>query len=135
MVADPVALQYVLNSPKFCRAPITDNIAFLLFGEKSVFTARGKFFAQEYWWYIDLCLGNEHRRLRSALNVGFTAAAVRSYQPVFRKVAEMVRADSPVAFLVILMFYFRDFGPVRGFSYNTDRYLLGDKSCDSFRNQ
>ncbi|KAJ7870890.1 cytochrome P450 [Mycena leptocephala] len=77
MVADPVALQYVLNSPKFCRAPITDNIVFLLFGEKSVFTARG----------------NEHRRLRSALNVGFTAAAVRSYQPVFRKVAEMISAQ------------------------------------------
>jgi hypothetical protein len=30
----------------------------------------------------------EHRRLRSALNVGFTAAAVRGYEPVFKKVAE-----------------------------------------------
>ncbi|KAJ7927255.1 cytochrome P450 [Mycena leptocephala] len=33
---------------------------------------------------------NEHRRPRFALNVGFTAAAVRNYQPVFRKAAETV---------------------------------------------
>ncbi|KAJ7232293.1 cytochrome P450 [Mycena rebaudengoi] len=74
LVADPVALQYVLNNPKFCRAPIPDNMGILLFGQKSVLIARG----------------NEHRRLRSALNVGFTAAAVRSYQPIFKKVAEMI---------------------------------------------
>ncbi|KAJ7458483.1 cytochrome P450 [Mycena latifolia] len=73
MVADPAAIQYVLNSSKFCRAPIPDNMGILLFGQKSVIIARG----------------NEHRRLRSALNVGFTAAAVRSYQPIFKKVAEM----------------------------------------------
>ncbi|KAJ6527707.1 cytochrome P450 [Mycena capillaripes] len=84
MVADPVALQYVLNSSKFCRAPITDNMGTLLFGQKSVIIAKG----------------NEHRRLRSALNVGFTAAAVRSYQPIFKKVAEMISAqfeDFPTA--------------------------------------
>ncbi|KAF8183072.1 cytochrome P450 [Mycena galopus ATCC 62051] len=74
MVADPLALQYILNSPKFGRAPILDNTATLLFGEKSVITASG----------------SEHRRLRSALNVGFTAAAVRGYEPVFKKVAEKI---------------------------------------------
>ncbi|KAF7349931.1 Cytochrome P450 [Mycena venus] len=74
MVADPLALQYILNSPKFGRAPILDNTASLLFGERSVITASG----------------SEHRRLRSALNVGFTAAAVRGYEPVFKKVAEKI---------------------------------------------
>ncbi|KAF7344262.1 Cytochrome P450 [Mycena venus] len=74
MVADPVALQHILNSPKFGRAPILDNTASLLFGEKSVITASG----------------SEHRRLRSALNVGFTAAAVRGYEPVFKNVAEKI---------------------------------------------
>ncbi|KAJ7304883.1 cytochrome P450 [Mycena albidolilacea] len=74
MVADPLTLQYILNSPKFGRAPILDNTANLLFGERSVITASG----------------SEHRRLRSALNMGFTAAAVRGYEPVFKKVAEMI---------------------------------------------
>ncbi|KAJ7025659.1 cytochrome P450 [Mycena alexandri] len=74
MVADPLALQYILNSPKFGRAPILDNMASLLFGERSVITASG----------------SEHRRLRSALNVGFTAAAVRGYEPVFKRVAEKI---------------------------------------------
>ncbi|KAF8187881.1 cytochrome P450 [Mycena galopus ATCC 62051] len=74
MVADPRALQYMVNSSSFSRAPALDNMAKLLFGEKSIGVARG----------------SEHRRLRSALNVGFSAAAVRSYRPVFQKVAEMV---------------------------------------------
>ncbi|KAJ7764306.1 cytochrome P450 [Mycena metata] len=74
MVADPHALQHNLNSPKFGRAPILDNTASLLFGEGSVITASG----------------SEHRRLRSALNVGFTAAAVRGYEPVFKRVAEKI---------------------------------------------
>ncbi|KAJ7342473.1 cytochrome P450 [Mycena albidolilacea] len=74
MVADPTALQYILNSPSFYRSPLKDNIAYLLFGEKSVISARG----------------NEHRRLRAALNVGFTSAAVRGYESAFQKAAEMI---------------------------------------------
>ncbi|KAJ7743662.1 cytochrome P450 [Mycena olivaceomarginata] len=74
MVADPLALQYILNSPKFYRAPILNNMVILLFGDSSVITARG----------------NEHRRLRAGLNPGFTTAAMRSYHPVFKKVAEMI---------------------------------------------
>ncbi|KAF7372473.1 hypothetical protein MVEN_00108900 [Mycena venus] len=31
--------------------------------------------------------GNTHKRLRAAINVGFNAAAVRKYQPVFEKLA------------------------------------------------
>jgi hypothetical protein len=42
MVADPTALQYILNSPSFYRSPLKDNIAYLLFGEKSVISARGR---------------------------------------------------------------------------------------------
>ncbi|KAF8172542.1 cytochrome P450 [Mycena galopus ATCC 62051] len=74
MVADPLAMQYILNSGKFRRSIIIDSLANLLFGEKSVIVVRG----------------NEHRRLRSALNVGFTAAAVRSYLSVFKQVAERI---------------------------------------------
>ncbi|KAJ7238826.1 cytochrome P450 [Mycena haematopus] len=74
MVADPLALQYIINSPSFYRSPIKDNVAYLLFGERSVITATG----------------NEHRRLRAALNVGFTPAAVRSYHLAFQKAAEMI---------------------------------------------
>ncbi|KAJ6536352.1 cytochrome P450 [Mycena capillaripes] len=74
MVADPLALQFLLNSPTVTRSPNSDNTAELMFGEKSVITARG----------------NEHRRLRAAMNPGFTAAAVRNYQPMLKKAAEMV---------------------------------------------
>ncbi|KAF7375698.1 hypothetical protein MSAN_00459200 [Mycena sanguinolenta] len=35
-------------------------------------------------------LGSDHRRIRSALNIGFTAAAVRSYHAVFKVVAEQI---------------------------------------------
>ncbi|KAF7336151.1 Cytochrome P450 [Mycena venus] len=77
MVADPVALQYILNSPSFYRSPVKDNTAYLLFGENSVITATG----------------NEHRRLRYALNVGFTSTAVRDYQMMFQKAAEMISDD------------------------------------------
>ncbi|KAF8200450.1 cytochrome P450 [Mycena galopus ATCC 62051] len=77
MVSDPLAVQYILNSPSFYRAPVQDNIARLLFGKMSVIAAGD----------------SEHRRLRSALNIGFTAAAVRSYHSVFKKVAETISAQ------------------------------------------
>ncbi|KAJ7091708.1 cytochrome P450 [Mycena crocata] len=84
MVADPLALQYILNSPHFYRAPPLDTLATLLFGRQSVMAAKGTCFE------LMLSAGDEHRRLRAALNVGFTAAAVRSYQTVFRAAAEML---------------------------------------------
>ncbi|KAF8160388.1 hypothetical protein K438DRAFT_1686506 [Mycena galopus ATCC 62051] len=67
MVSDPVALQYVLHSPMFFRGPVLERVIDLVFGSMSVFAATG----------------GEHRRLRTALNVGFTASAVRGYQPIF----------------------------------------------------
>ncbi|KAJ7116111.1 cytochrome P450 [Mycena crocata] len=72
MVADTVALQHILNSPHFYRAPVLEAIINLLCGGHGVMVARGE----------------EHRRLRAAMNVGFTAGAVRTYQEVFQRAAE-----------------------------------------------
>ncbi|KAJ7435478.1 cytochrome P450 [Mycena galericulata] len=81
LVADPVAMQYILNSPIFERGGITDVLLKLWFTEQSMITLRGKFY---------LSFRKEHRRMRAALNFGFTAAAVRRYQAVFKQAAEMV---------------------------------------------
>ncbi|KAJ6488751.1 cytochrome P450 [Mycena sanguinolenta] len=77
MVSDPVAIQYLLNSPSFCKSPILEGMANLLFERGNVMSASG----------------DEHRRLRAALNVGFTAAAVRDYQPLFQKIAGMISEE------------------------------------------
>ncbi|KAJ6523456.1 cytochrome P450 [Mycena vulgaris] len=77
IVSDPTALQYILNSPNFFLGPTLGAVVNLMFGERSVIFAR---------W-------DEHRRLRAALNVGFTAAAVRNCLPVFRKVAETISEE------------------------------------------
>ncbi|KAJ7883949.1 cytochrome P450 [Mycena leptocephala] len=74
MISDPAALKYILNSPHFRLGPLRDSTAHLLFGDKSVVTANE----------------HAHKRLRAALNVGFTAAAVRNHLPVFEKVAQML---------------------------------------------
>ncbi|KAJ7160460.1 cytochrome P450 [Mycena filopes] len=71
MVSDPVALQYILNSHSFKVAPRLENMFHLLYGPKSLVCANAE----------------EHKSLRAAMNVGFTAAAVRSYQPIFEKAA------------------------------------------------
>ncbi|KAF7375594.1 Cytochrome P450 [Mycena sanguinolenta] len=74
MVADAVAMQYILNSPNFQRASTEDNPRKLVFSEKGLVVLRG----------------SDHRRIRSALSIGFTAAAVRSYHAVFKVVAEQI---------------------------------------------
>jgi len=76
MVADPLALKYILNSPHFEHSPLVDHLIDLMFGMDSVIGLKGE----------------AHRRLRSALNPGFSASAVRSYQPVFEKVAQAITA-------------------------------------------
>ncbi|KAJ6571211.1 cytochrome P450, partial [Mycena capillaripes] len=106
MVSDPGALQYILNSPIFWRAPIFEGTVNLLLGGKSVIAARG----------------DEHRRLRSALNVGFTAVAVRNYEPVFQKVAAMVRTFINPTLLTPKTF--EDFGGIRTL-INTPKAVLG----------
>ncbi|KAF7375603.1 Cytochrome P450 [Mycena sanguinolenta] len=62
MVSDPTALQYIANSPDFELGPTLDSLVH----------------------------GLDHQQLRAALNVGFTAAAVRQYQPTFEKVAQTI---------------------------------------------
>ncbi|KAJ7156712.1 cytochrome P450 [Mycena filopes] len=71
MVSDPVALQHILNSPHFKVAPRLEIMFHLLYGPKSLVCANAE----------------EHKSLRAAMNVGFTAAAVRSYQPILEKAA------------------------------------------------
>ncbi|KAJ7090666.1 cytochrome P450 [Mycena epipterygia] len=74
MVADPLALQYILNTPNFEHSPLLEQWLDLLCGMDSVIVVKGE----------------AHRRLRAALNPGFSASAVRSYQPVFERVAQTV---------------------------------------------
>ncbi|KAJ7097407.1 cytochrome P450 [Mycena epipterygia] len=72
MVSDPISLQYIVNSPYFELAPLLENMMNLVYGRKCVLGLKGE----------------PHRRLRAALNVGFTASAVRTYQPILEKVAQ-----------------------------------------------
>ncbi|KAK7002331.1 cytochrome P450 [Favolaschia claudopus] len=75
MVADPAALQHILNSGAFGElGPALDAAAYAFFGKNSVMVQTG----------------HEHSRLRAGLNPGFTAAAVRRYQPIFAKVAQSI---------------------------------------------
>ncbi|KAJ7122200.1 cytochrome P450 [Mycena epipterygia] len=74
MVSDPIASQYIVNSPHFKQGPVLENINTWLFGKEAVIILNGE----------------KHRRLRAALNVGFTASAVRQYQSVFERVAQMI---------------------------------------------
>ncbi|KAF7375809.1 Cytochrome P450 [Mycena sanguinolenta] len=74
MVADAVAIQYILNNPNFRRSYTEDNARNLISGDKA----------------LNVLKGNDHRRIRSALNIGFTAAAVRSYYAIFKVVAEQI---------------------------------------------
>ncbi|KAJ7767675.1 hypothetical protein B0H16DRAFT_1686643 [Mycena metata] len=68
MVADPLGLQSILNSPKFGWAPILDNMASLPFWRKE-------------------CYHGEWKRAPSA---PFCAEPVRNYELVFKRVAEKI---------------------------------------------
>ncbi|KAJ7445502.1 cytochrome P450 [Mycena galericulata] len=74
MVSDPLALQYILKSADFVHDPVQKNVINILFGKTSVLGLEGEM----------------HRRVRTALNIGFTASAVRNYQPLFEKAAQKV---------------------------------------------
>ncbi|KAJ7866838.1 cytochrome P450, partial [Mycena olivaceomarginata] len=74
MISDPVALQHVLNSPHFKFGPGLENLGYLLYGKGSL-----------------LCVNEQdHKRLRAAMSVGFTAAAIRKYVPIFEKAVQMI---------------------------------------------
>ncbi|KAJ6467372.1 cytochrome P450 [Mycena sanguinolenta] len=72
MISDPVAIQYILNTPHFEHGPVLENVIDMLFGEKSLVAAKGE----------------THRRLRSAMNAGFTAGGVRGFQPVLLRAVQ-----------------------------------------------
>jgi len=74
IVSDPVALQYIINSPSFDFSPILQAMRRWGGGPGSVVTRDGE----------------DHRQLRASLNPAFTATAVRQYKPVFVKVAHSI---------------------------------------------
>ncbi|KAF8175963.1 cytochrome P450 [Mycena galopus ATCC 62051] len=92
MVADPLALQTILNSPLFVRTGMLDILLRLLFGEESVIcTKDGRFRHGDIARpKLNVDVGDKHRRIRAAMNIGFTAAAVRTYKAVFERVAETI---------------------------------------------
>ncbi|KAF8209814.1 cytochrome P450 [Mycena galopus ATCC 62051] len=74
MISDPLALKCMVNSPHFDHGPILENGINSMFDENCVSAVKGE----------------THKRFRAALNIGFTATAVRNYQPVFERVARVV---------------------------------------------
>ncbi|KAF7373093.1 Cytochrome P450 [Mycena sanguinolenta] len=60
VVSDPIALQYITNSSSFQLGPVLAVMRSWLYDHNAVVTIGGE----------------EHRRLRTALNVGFTASAI-----------------------------------------------------------
>ncbi|KAF7358688.1 Cytochrome P450 [Mycena sanguinolenta] len=74
MVSDPLAIQYILNSSHFPLPAFGQNMVSLIFGEHTMIGLRGQ----------------THKRIRNEFNVGFTAPAVRNYQPIFEKFAQAI---------------------------------------------
>ncbi|KAJ7054835.1 cytochrome P450 [Mycena amicta] len=72
MVSDVAALQHIFNSNDFISSPAHLALVHWLFSPRGVLGVYGK----------------EHRQIRATLNVGFTSAAVRSYLPIFERVAQ-----------------------------------------------
>ncbi|KAJ6548582.1 cytochrome P450, partial [Mycena capillaripes] len=54
---------------------------------------RGKFPCSIHNHRLEYATGELHKRLRNEFNIGFTAAAVRSYQPIFEKVAHTITQE------------------------------------------
>ncbi|KAJ7662847.1 cytochrome P450 [Mycena polygramma] len=81
MVSDPVALNYILNSSYFGLGPELEIAVHWVHGDKSVVAVKGE----------------AHKRLRAALNTGFTAVAVRRYMPIFQQAAQTLveQLDGP----------------------------------------
>ncbi|KAK7007996.1 cytochrome P450 [Favolaschia claudopus] len=74
MVSDTAALQYMLNREHFVLGPSFGNAGRLTYSTGSV-------------WLVE---ERDHKRVRTPLNAGFTAAAVRSYIPIFERVAQIL---------------------------------------------
>ncbi|KAJ7870990.1 cytochrome P450 [Mycena olivaceomarginata] len=75
VVSDPRAVQHVLNNvDTFRNSPLLEKFFSALDGPRGVQVVRGE----------------EHRRMRTALNIAFTASAVRQYQELFENVARKI---------------------------------------------
>ncbi|KAJ7844294.1 cytochrome P450 [Mycena leptocephala] len=82
MVSDSRAVQHVLNSvDTFRMSPIIEVLVHAIEGPRGIQAVRGE----------------EHRRMRTALNVAFTASAVRQYQELFEKVARTISSKLEAA--------------------------------------
>ncbi|KAK7022519.1 cytochrome P450 [Favolaschia claudopus] len=71
MVSDPLPLHHVLNTNFFTHGPALAQAIPLAFDAEALVASHG----------------SRHKRLRAATQVGFTASAVRGYQPLFEHVA------------------------------------------------
>ncbi|KAK7045258.1 cytochrome P450 [Favolaschia claudopus] len=75
MISDPASLQVILNGRQYyAMGPSYENAAHLVYNPGSVL----------------LCNEGEHKRLRGALNDGFSAAAVRTYLPIFERFSHIL---------------------------------------------
>ncbi|KAJ6569244.1 cytochrome P450 [Mycena capillaripes] len=81
---------YILNSPYFERGPSQKNQhRFTVPGEMCYGYARHSIVLTNVNIFADeTTAGEVHKRLRAAMNIGFTAAAVRNYQPIFEKMTD-----------------------------------------------
>ncbi|KAJ7843787.1 hypothetical protein B0H14DRAFT_3688659 [Mycena olivaceomarginata] len=74
MISDPVALQYILNSPQFKFGPGMANSVHLLYGKGSI-----------------ACTNKQaHKRIHTALSGGFTMTAIQNYIPIYKQAAQMI---------------------------------------------
>jgi cytochrome P450 len=102
MVSDPLALQYILNSGHFALSPVLQNMVGLVFGDGSLMGIRGKAHADVRLPGSEDATGQMHRRIRNEFNIGFSAAAVRTYQPIFEKVAQVVRISAHISIICLI---------------------------------
>jgi hypothetical protein len=98
MVSDVLAMQYILSSGHFALSPLLQNMVSLLYGDGNIGCLRGKADADKRILCSDDAIGQSqmHKRIRNEFNIGFSAAAVRSYQPIFEKVAQTVRISAHI---------------------------------------
>ncbi|KAJ7189580.1 cytochrome P450 [Mycena pura] len=94
LVADPAALQFILNNPIFAFSPAYRTLMSWVFGPRSIGALQGA----------------PHKELKSKMNIGFTAAAVRQYQSTFEHIARraslsdrLENIDTPSTDLVPLL--------------------------------
>jgi hypothetical protein len=93
MVSDPGSLQYILNNPHFEYGPALEKAVQMLHRKESVVAAKGLLSYTPLYMQpgSDFVTGDYRKKVRAALNSGFTAAAVRNYRPVFEKAAQAAR--------------------------------------------